>query len=259
MRHVYRCLIDHEPPPGSRVVLTEAGRHHLIGVARRRVGDPIEVIDPSGAVWPAVLADVGPPAVAELAAAPRPPVPRAAVTLVQGLCEANRLDMIVEKCTELGVARIAVFAAGRSRRIPDPAAWQRRRTRLVRVAEAAARQSGQGRLPVIDGLLDVGGLVAEVAGRRALVLDPRGDVALVDALADGSAWEALSLVVGPDTGLAPDELALLRDAGARVCHLGAATLRAETAAIAAVSIAGAATGGLSVPPAAETSEGGVHP
>lgn len=256
MRHTYRCMIDHEPAPGARVALSDVDRHHLVRVARRRVGDPIEVIDPTGTVWPAVLVQTAPAALAELAPVPRPRARRVPVTLMQGLCDWGRLDTIVEKCTELGVARIAVFAGARSRRVPEPEAWERRRARLVRVAAAAARQSGQGTLPHIDGLLDSGQLAAELAGTRALVLDPRAELAFTAALAQTADWDALTLVIGPEAGFDPAELAALRTAGAGLCHLGATTLRAETAAIAAVSIGIAVTGGLSVPPAPEPTEEG---
>jgi 16S rRNA (uracil1498-N3)-methyltransferase len=242
--HTFRYLIDHEPASGEHVALAPADAHHLTRVVRRRVGDAVEVIAPSGDTWPAVLIGVGEAAVLELGAAPRRAARRSPVWLCVGLCDWGRLDLVVEKCTELGVAGIAVFAGARSQRVPAAAAWERRRERLVRVARAAARQSGQGGLPEIDGVWTIDALCAALEGRRVIVLDPQAATSLAQALADGAPAAPIALVVGPDAGFAPAELAQLRAAGAEVCHLGDTTLRAETAAIVAAGITLALTGNL---------------
>ncbi len=253
--HTFRYLIAHEPVAGEHVVLPSDDAHHLTRVVRRRVGDAVEIIAPSGDSWPAVLIAAGDAAVLELGAAPRRAARRAPVWLCLGLCEAGRLDTAVEKCTELGVAGIAVFAGARSQRVPAAAAWARRRERLGRVAQAAARQSGQGSLPEIDGLWTIDQVCAALAGRHAIVLDPDAPISLSQALAGPAADAPIALVVGPDAGFAAPELARLRAAGAEVCHLGDTTLRTETAAIVAAGITLALTGHLDRGHAAASTHG----
>jgi 16S rRNA (uracil1498-N3)-methyltransferase len=243
-KHTFRYLIAQEPVPGARITLSRADTHHLTRVVRRRVGDELEVIDLAGEIWPATVIEDGTDAVVELASAPRVRARLAPITLYQGLCEWGRLDMVVEKCAELGVARVVIFAASRSRRVPDEGAWRRRRERFVRVAESAARQSGQGRLPQIDGVLRIEEVLEAIEVGPCVLLDPTGEVALARGLAEAARWDQLALVVGPDSGFAEAEVAAARASGVQVCHLGDTTLRAETAAIVGVSMALAATGHL---------------
>jgi 16S rRNA (uracil1498-N3)-methyltransferase len=248
--HVFRYLVPESPPAGGRVELSDADTHHLVRVVRRGAGTPVELIDPDGVVWPATVVGTTPRAVAAVGAHPiRRPDP-APITICIGLCEWGRLDTAIEKCTELGIPRVIVFAGRRSTRVPDERAWDRRAERLGRVAEAAVRQSGQGRRPQIDGVWSVDRILSDATGSRVVVLDPRGTHALGPALRDVAPGEPVMLVVGPDVGFDESELDVVRSAGAAVCHLGDTTLRVETAAIAAASIALCATGGLDRGPGA---------
>ncbi len=250
MRHTFRYRLAQAPTAGMRVTLPAPDAHHLLRVVRRSPGDHIEVIAPSGTVWPAVVVAAQPEAVVEVGDAPLRGPEAAALTLFVGLCEWGRLDVAVEKCTELGVTRIVVYAGARSRRVPDMAAWQRRRERLLRVADAATRQSGQGALPEIDGIWTFADVLAETSGGPAVVLDPSGEVPLGRVVAGIGTRGPIAVVVGPDAGLDDTELDRARDAGATICHLGRTTLRAETAAIVAAAVALEATGYLEQGPRA---------
>ena len=153
MRHVFRYVVEDEPRAGEAVVLAESESHHLARVVRRRAGDEVEVIAPSGDLWPCRVVDPGPPAVLEVAGAPRPGPTVPPVHLRVGLCDASRLDLVAEKAAELGVLSLAVMVTARARRVPDARAWSRRAERMARVAEAAARQSGRGTWPAPGALV----------------------------------------------------------------------------------------------------------
>ncbi|HWH15297.1 MAG TPA: RsmE family RNA methyltransferase [Miltoncostaeaceae bacterium] len=256
MRHTFRYLLTAPPAPGATVMLAPADAHHLSRVVRRRAGDPVEMIDADGRVWPAVVVDTGAEARVRLADGPRPGPPPAPVVLAQGLAEWGRLDTLVEKCAELGVPRIVLLTTERTRRVPDPDAWRRRRERLVRVAQAAARQSGQSHLPAVEGLVPAAAALAGPGER--VMLDGRGDRPLGAHLAGRpDAAAQLTLLVGPDAGWSGHEVAAARAAGVAVCTLGAATLRAETAGLVAVTLALAAAGHLDgAPDAGATHDGG---
>lgn len=241
MRHVFRYLVPVTPEPGAEVRLCDEDGRHLARVVRRGPGDAVELLDPGGGRWEAVVVSAGPPATVRVTSEGprRDPVP--AVALHLGLAEWGRLDTAVEKCVELGAGAITLFTSERAGRVPDEAAWERRRARLERVAGAAARQSGRPPLGRLRGLVPFAQVIDEVPPGEGFLIDPRGDAPLVSSL--GAPGAPVALVVGPAAGFSADEVALARSAGMRVVTLGPAVLRAETAAIAAVAIAGSGRAG----------------
>jgi 16S rRNA (uracil1498-N3)-methyltransferase len=233
------------PEAGAEVTLSPADSHHLARVVRRRPGDAVELIDGAGTRWAAVVLEAGDRARVRVEAASAVPAPPVSVVLYQGLIDGGRLDTVVEKAAELGVEEVAVVVTERARRVPGADAWERRRQRLLRVAESAARQSGQARLPRLRGLVPFPEVVSEIPAGEGYLIDPRGDASLSSALTGRQGAPArVSLVVGPEAGFGAAEVALARAAGMAVCGLGGAILRAETAALVAVSLALAAGGAL---------------
>jgi 16S rRNA (uracil1498-N3)-methyltransferase len=237
MKHTFRYLVAESLVAGGQIVLGEADSHHLARVVRRRAGDTVEVIDADGNIWPAMVRDPAASngAVLDVGVEPRPSPPSAPFGLAIGALESNRLDLVVEKAAEMGVPRIVVLAGERARRGHDGEAWRRRRERLQRVADAAARQSGRGRTPTLEGPRQVGDVLGDRGIEGSLMLDPRGtdSLAMVTAPARG----ATPLVfVGPEAGFSAEEVAAAQAHGLAVCGLGSAILRAETAAIVGLAI-----------------------
>lgn len=237
MRHVFRYVVGAEPVEGRPVLLDDADAHHLARVVRRRAGDPVEVIAPSGAIWPCVVADPGPPATLEVVGAPRPPVPVPPVDLFVGLCDAGRLDLVAEKAAELGVRSLVVMSTARAKRVPDEAAWARRADRMARVAEAAARQSGRGTWPAPGPLVPFDHVLSQIVPEQGVILDPRAAAPLAEAVRARPSHDALALMVGPDTGFDDAEVQAAAARGIQAASLGQGMLRAETAAIAGAAIA----------------------
>jgi len=236
VRHTFRYAVDREVEPGEVVELGDEDTHHLTRVVRRGAGDACEVIDAAGRIWPAVVEDAGPPARVRLAPAPRAGAPPVPVDLFVGVADQGRLDTVVEKATELGVARLTFFASDRARRKADAGAFDGRRERWGRLTEAAARQSGRGSRPQLAGLVPFSTVIDEISTRDAFLLDAAGEHGLGDTLRRRDPPSA-AIVVGPEAGLTRDEVAQLCAAGAEPCSLAGATLRTETAAIAAAAIA----------------------
>ncbi len=243
MRHVFRYLVAAAPRPGGEVALSDDDSHHLARVVRRGPGDAIELVDPDGRRWPAVVVSAGPPATVRVTSGEPLPPERARVSLSLGLAEWGRLDIAVEKAVELGAGALTLFTSERAGRVPEPGAWERRRQRLERVAHAAARQSGRPPLGRVRGLVPFAEVITEIPAGEGYLIDPRGDAPLLSALrAPGAVDARISVVVGPQAGFSEGEVALAREAGLPVCTLGPTILRAETAAIAAVAIATALEG-----------------
>lgn len=236
MNHTFRAIIDHQPQPGATVSLASADGHHLVRVARRGVGDATELIDPDGCIWPAVIADIGPPVQVHVGHAPRGGAQALPIDLFVGPLEWGRFDLLVEKCTEIGIAGITMFTSARAARKVDQDGFDRRRDRMARLAAAAAKQSGQGRRLALHGLVPFSTVIQGIPSGTGVILDQRGTAPLGATLrAMGSG--RVALVVGADAGFSDDEIALAEHAGLRRCTLGSSTLRAETAALVAVAIA----------------------
>jgi 16S rRNA (uracil1498-N3)-methyltransferase len=245
--HIFRYVVARDLGSGDTIELTAGDGRHLTRVVRRARGDPVEVIDAAVRIWPGVVDDAGPPVRVRVAEGPRPGPPALPVHLFVGLLEWGRLDLVVEKGTELGVGRIVVFTSERGRRRGDQESFDRRADRLDRLAEAAARQCGRGAGAQVQGLVPFSAMVDELDPDRTFLLDGRGGIGLGEALRARAATP-VGIVVGPDAGFSDAEIAQARGRGVAICRVGAATLRAETAALAATAVAADALGLLGAAP-----------
>ncbi len=242
MRHTFRYVVPVVPAAGADLSLDEAASHHLARVVRRRPGDTVEVIAPSGEIWSCEVLDPGPPAVLRMGAAPRPAPVVPPVDLWVGLCDASRLEMLAGKAAELGVRSLTVMGTARARRVPDARSWARRAERMARVAEAAARQSGRGAWPAPGPLVPLDDVLTQIAPEQGIILDPRAAVPLADLMRTRPATEPVSILVGPDTGFDEAEVDQVVAHGLAAAVLIPGMLRAETAAIAAAVVAIAVRG-----------------
>jgi 16S rRNA (uracil1498-N3)-methyltransferase len=152
-----------------------------------------------------------------------------------------RMDFLVQKTAELGVARIVPVVTERSVARPDAEAG--RRARWEKIAREAARQSGRADVPVVDAPAPLATALGapDLPTRRLALFEGERRRSLRAALA-GTEPEATALLVGPEGGFAPVELAAARAAGFESVGLGNRILRVETAAIVAVALAADAYG-----------------
>jgi 16S rRNA (uracil1498-N3)-methyltransferase len=230
--------------PAARVQVTGAAAAHITRVLRLVAGDAVTLFNGDGHDYPARIVDIRggvvTAAIADAAAAARPESP-VAVTLVQGIARSERMDLVVQKATELGVSSIqpVITARGVVKLNADSAAkklahWQG-------IAIAACEQSGRARLPTLAAPLSLDDWLQRPAraGVLRVQLAPGATVALARAAAGASAIE---LLVGPEGGLDPTEQEAAERAGYRACHLGPRVLRSETAALAALAVLQATAG-----------------
>lgn len=218
----------------GRAVVTAARAHHLARVVRLREGEQVEVSDGIQA-WRAVAISVAPSSVAfdvlevvaSVALLP-------AIELQLALIKFPRLEWAVEKTTELGVATIVPVVAERSDRGLAKAAVKRA-DRWKRIAEEAAQQARRLGPPLVEA----GGSIDEALARPAdlrLILDFDGEALSAATLAALPTTGRVSILIGPEGGWTSEELERARAAGAVSVVLGSNILRAETAAVATVSI-----------------------
>lgn len=219
---------------GGERLLDDAASRYLLRVHRLGAGDRFIAFDPDAALQAEgnVVAARGRRALCRFGEpGPASHVPGFEVTLLQGLGKGDRFDRVVRDATALGVRSVIAVETARSMvDLGDRAAARRERWRTIAVE--AARQSGRGDAPRIEGPLRLGEALGARADALRLVLDPEASASLAVRLQDWSPAQPLVLLVGPEGGLSPEELAEARAAGFSPARFGEFVLRTETAATA---------------------------
>lgn len=223
--------------PGAQVELPEAAAHHAVKVLRMKDGDALILFDGAGGEWQAELAKVGPGRTARVALkafVARECEPPVAVTLVQALPAGDKMDWVVEKGVELGVAAIQPVAAKRSVIRLSAERMERRVAHWNQIARAACEQCGRNRVPEVAPVLDLPQYLALAKAQNALrlVLAP-GAGATLRALPRPES--PVVVMVGPEGGWEEGELQAARAAGFQALELGPRVLRTETAGAAALA------------------------
>jgi 16S rRNA (uracil1498-N3)-methyltransferase len=165
-----------------------------------------------------------------------PPVSLAEITLVLAIFKFDRMEWAIEKCTELGVARIVPVIARRTDSHLAVASTKRVE-RWQRIARQASEQSRRAAPPEIVRPVKLSEVTSVSAGLRILLAESEERTSLRDVLEPNEADDGVTLAVGPEGGWAEDELQSFQQAGWISISLGNTILRAETAAIAAVAVA----------------------
>lgn len=224
----------------SATLAAEEARHAR-EVLRLRRGDEVYVFDGKGREFRCAIREfTRDEAVLEVIEEVEPTRPESPLKLALGiaLLKHDKLDLVIQKATELGVTRIIPVKSERADvhlRNEDDAT--RRVTRWRRIALEAVKQSGRARLPEISAPLEFESLIQESFGNDALrvMLAERGGNSLSTAVKETDARHIVALV-GPEGGWSDGEIELARESDWRVVTLGGRTLRAETATIAVIAL-----------------------
>jgi 16S rRNA (uracil1498-N3)-methyltransferase len=215
----------------------------LVKVLRLQAGAEVSVFDGCGTEIDGRIVRASAAGV-ELALGQRHhlPLPTVTITLLQSVSRSDRMDVIVQKTTELGVARIVPLLSARSAAKPPPSKSRRWRT----IAQEAARQSGRADVPDVADVVSLDAALAGAAaagGTRLVLWEEERALPLRQALASIPP-APVTLLIGPEGGLAEAEVERARVHGFCSVGLGLRILRVETAALVAVALTQSAFGGL---------------
>jgi 16S rRNA (uracil1498-N3)-methyltransferase len=242
-----RFFVDGPLEAGKTLPLPDDVVRH-VHVLRLQTGDAVTLFDGTGGEYAAELIEIGKRAA--LARIDRhdgrEAEPPYRVTLAQGVAGGDKMDWLIEKAVELGVAGVAPLTAARGvvrlagdRALRRQAHWQA----LVR---SACEQCGRNRIPDVAPPRDLdawlGQLAPAVVGELRLLLSPRAEVSFA-TLPEAPPSAPVILLIGPEAGFSPVEEKYIVDAGFSTLGLGPRVLRTETAGIAVLAALAARWGG----------------
>ena len=222
------------PPDGDGVItITGDDARHIALSLRCAVGEHLTVCR-AGSVYDCELLAVNPESVKAhvLSVCEDLSEPPCAVTLFVANPKGDKLEVIIQKATELGAVRVVPFLSERCVSRPDKSARDKRRARGERIAAEAAKQCGRGIVPEIDLLTDFESAVREASKADAalFVYEKEEAKTLRDAIAGVlRRGMTVSVMTGAEGGFSPEEAAAAVDAGMIPCSLGHRILRCETA------------------------------
>lgn len=231
---VPRVFVEDPLAEGSCVPIEGERASRLARVLRLRPGDRVTLFDGRGGEWEGLISSVRPSAV-EVRVGPHRPIERESaleITLVQGISRGERMDYTIQKAVELGVGAIVPVVTRRSVVQLGPERRGRRIEHWQKVVTHACEQCGRNRVPPIAPVASLYEWLAQPNEGLKLLLWRDGLLRPSDL---GDRPHSITLLVGPEGGLAPEELGAADAAGYRTLRLGPRTLRTETAALASLA------------------------
>ena len=250
----HRFFVDAGSVRGQLAELTGAVAHQVSRVLRLHPGDIVELLDNSGFVYPSRIVRVSANVVhAEVLGRHQPATePPVALELHQALLKGQKMELVLQKGTELGVNRFFPVLSERCVTRPSRADLEGRMVRWQAIVREAAEQSGRVLLPAIAPLESFGEAcrTASTADLAVMAWEEERAVGIGRLVREAGLTAAdthrprVALLVGPEGGFSEREVAFARSVGVRIASLGPRILRAETAALVAPTIVLYEMGGL---------------
>lgn len=227
----------------KEIVITGADVNHIRNVLRMRADEEVLIADGQGAEYRCKLTELGENEVraqilwkldgnAELASA---------ITLFQGLPKSDKMDLIVQKCVELGVDRIVPVSTKRAVVKLDAKKEQTRLKRWNTISESAAKQSGRGVIPEVSGVMSFGKALEEAKKLDVLLIPYERAEHMTETrrvMGEIRPGQSVGIFIGPEGGFEESEVEEAVAAGAKAITLGKRILRTETAGLAVMAMLG---------------------
>lgn len=227
-----RIFLDLPLAVGQQFPLPKEARQHLERVLRLKPGHPVIAFNGQGGQFTAELLGEGGLSVLAFEAIEREST--LPVRVIQGLSKGERMDLTLQKATELGATRISPVATEHSVVKLDKERQDRRMQRWMGILQSACEQCGRNRLPQLDEPSCLETVLAEPsAGTTRIVLAPEGSASLIELPRPA----ALEVLIGPEGGLSEAEIAQAIQCGFTPVRLGPRILRTETAGLALLAAA----------------------
>ena len=209
-------------------------RKQIKNVLRLRAGDVVNVFDGAGQEFAVSLKTIDDPATGVILQTTTPSTePEVRLTLIQSLPKGEKIDLILQKCTEVGVSNFLFLETARSIPHVSPEKLPSRLERWRSIVKEAAEQSGRVRLPSVDWAVSFDEALKRISSidHRLIAWECHEGSTLMSKLPEFKGAKDIALFIGPEGGFTEQEIEKARNAGVTPISLGSRILRTETAAI----------------------------
>lgn len=235
---MHRFFVDENGIREGIASLDEEDARHALRVLRLRVGEQVELFS-HGERYLAQIEAIEDRNVSARVLAQLPSSePDVHITLFQGLPKAEKMEFIVQKCTELGVRDIRCVAMSRCVAQIKASDAAKKQQRWQKIAREAAKQCGRAYVPTVHAPRTLKELSSELEQMDLCLIpwEEAKDGSVRDCV-KGTDAKNIGIVIGPEGGIEPSEAAYLEQLGGRLITLGPRILRTETAGIATLTMA----------------------
>lgn len=221
--------------PQNKITLDEEQSRHIAKALRMKAGDMLTLSCGDGSDYGCIIDNISSGLVTlsvcyKQANASEPSV---RVTLYQGVPKGDKLEDVIQKCTELGISRICPVLTHRSVSRPDEKAAKKKQARYQKIALEAAQQSGRGIIPEIMPMQKLANAVKADDSELKILFYEGGGQSLKSLI--GKDVKSVSIYIGPEGGFEKEEVEQIEAANGKIATLGARILRTQTAPVAALT------------------------
>ena len=235
-----RFFFDPQTRRGKRVVLSKEESRHIKKVLRLEVGSAVELLDGAGGLYSGEIAEIERSVEVDITGTlSEEGDSLSSLQVCQAILKGEKMDTVVQKCTELGVTTMVAFQSSRCQGKLDPVVGAKKQGRWQRIGLASCKQCMR---PLPMDIVEPVSFKEAICNDglsektlRILFWEEEQQVHLQDIEGLRSA-DSIALLLGPEGGLSPEEVELARENGWVSVSLGKRILRAETATLTAVSI-----------------------
>ena len=233
-----KFFVDKENINDSKVIITGDDIKHIVKVLRKGVGDILKVSDGQGLEYEVKISHLEKEKVyADIIQKSQVEIQALEVTLYQALPKSDKMDSIIQKCTELGIAKIAPYVSEHTIVTVDKGKSDKKVERWRKVALEACKQSGRSIVPEIANVHTFDNVLNEMRGYDLNIFAyEKGNYSIKKLLKENAESKRISVVVGPEGGFSEEEARKIIGNGAKAVGLGPRILRTETAGMAVLCI-----------------------
>ncbi len=223
----------------NKVFMPEEHINHIKNVLRMKPGNSCVIFDGSGAEYTVKLTKIQSNSIeGEITGkSDLPTAEKVKVVLVQGMAKGEKMDLIIQKCSEIGVDVFIPCRCARTIVKLDQAGAARKQERWQKIAQAAAEQSHSRTLPIVEPVADFASLLKQIKpGQLALIPWEDEKSTSIKKILKNTTVDTITIFIGPEGGFSDQEIAIAKEAGVIPVSLGPRILRTETAGIVTAAI-----------------------